>query len=44
MRIDGGRDGSDLPAPTLGQHTEAVLKELGYDEGEIGKLRGAKVI
>jgi crotonobetainyl-CoA:carnitine CoA-transferase CaiB-like acyl-CoA transferase len=44
VRIDGGRDGSDLPAPTLGQHTEAVLKELGYDDGEIGTLRGAKVI
>jgi crotonobetainyl-CoA:carnitine CoA-transferase CaiB-like acyl-CoA transferase len=44
VRIDGGRDGSDLPAPTLGQHTEAVLGELGYDAGEIGKLRSAKVV
>ena len=43
MRIDDGRDGSDLPAPTLGQHTEAVLKELGYDDNEIAKLRDAKV-
>lgn len=43
VRIDGGRDGSDLPAPTLGQHTEAVLKELGYDDGEIEKLKQAKV-
>lgn len=44
VRIDGGRDGSDLPAPTLGQHTEAVLAELGYDAAAIGSLRGAKVI
>jgi crotonobetainyl-CoA:carnitine CoA-transferase CaiB-like acyl-CoA transferase len=44
VRIDGGRDGSDLPAPTLGQHTGEVLLQLGYDEAEIGKLRAASVI
>ncbi len=44
VRIDGGRDGSDLPAPTLGQHTMTVLQELGYDEAEIVTLRAAKVI
>jgi len=41
VRIDGGRDGSDLPAPTLGQHTDEVLRELGYDEAAIGRLRTA---
>jgi crotonobetainyl-CoA:carnitine CoA-transferase CaiB-like acyl-CoA transferase len=44
VRIDGGRDGSDLAAPTLGQHTDEVLTELGYDTGEIAKLRAASVI
>ena len=44
VRIDGGRDGSDLPAPTLGQHTDEVLLDLGYDQSSIGKLRAASVI
>ena len=42
--IDGGRDEQALPAPTLGEHTDAVLTELGYDEAEIGKLRSELVI
>jgi formyl-CoA transferase len=44
VRIDDGRDGTDLPAPTLGQHTEEVLSELGYDADAIGELRAAGVI
>jgi formyl-CoA transferase len=44
VRIDGGRDGSDLPAPTLGEHTEQVLTELGYDNATIADMRNAKVI
>jgi crotonobetainyl-CoA:carnitine CoA-transferase CaiB-like acyl-CoA transferase len=43
-RIDGGRDGSNLPAPTLGQHTDAVLGELGYGAEEIEKLKETKAI
>jgi crotonobetainyl-CoA:carnitine CoA-transferase CaiB-like acyl-CoA transferase len=42
--IDGGREERALPAPTLGEHTEAVLAELGYDQAQIGKLRSASVI
>lgn len=42
--IDGARDERALPAPALGEHTEAVLAELGYDAGEIAKLRAAAVI
>jgi len=35
----------DVPAPpTLGQHTDAVLDELGYDVSRIAALRAAGVI
>jgi crotonobetainyl-CoA:carnitine CoA-transferase CaiB-like acyl-CoA transferase len=44
IHIDGGRDGSDLPAPTLGEHTEKILTELGYDGAAIAEMRNAKVI
>ena len=31
-------------APMLGEHTEEVLKELGYDESRIAELRDAGAI
>ena len=31
-------------APTLGEHTEAILRSLGYDEGAIADLRSKRVI
>jgi crotonobetainyl-CoA:carnitine CoA-transferase CaiB-like acyl-CoA transferase len=44
VRIDQERDGSDLAAPTLGEHTDMVLKELGYDDSDIARMRSSKVI
>jgi crotonobetainyl-CoA:carnitine CoA-transferase CaiB-like acyl-CoA transferase len=32
------------PPPDIGQHTEEVLKEFGYGDGEIAALRQAKAI
>ncbi len=32
------------PAPTLGQHTEEVLRELGYDATTIADLRARKIV
>ena len=34
----------DTPPPTLGQHTDAVLREIGCAEDEIAKLREAGTI
>jgi len=32
------------PAPELGEHTEALLRQIGYDAERIGRLRASKVI
>jgi formyl-CoA transferase len=32
------------PIPALGEHTEKILAELGYDTAEITKLRADEVI
>ena len=32
------------PGPTLGQHSEAVLKDLGYNDGEIAALKTSGAI
>jgi CoA:oxalate CoA-transferase len=31
-------------APIAGEHTEEILRELGYNKAQIGKLRQSKVI
>jgi crotonobetainyl-CoA:carnitine CoA-transferase CaiB-like acyl-CoA transferase len=42
--IDGERAERALPAPTLAEHTDAILAELGYDASAIAELRKASVI
>ena len=34
----------ESPGPSLGEHTDAVLREIGYDDARIAALRGAGVI
>jgi len=31
-------------APELGQHTDEILREAGYDAAEIERLRAGKVV
>jgi crotonobetainyl-CoA:carnitine CoA-transferase CaiB-like acyl-CoA transferase len=35
---------SCLPAPRLGQYTDAIPQELGYSEADINTLRAKKVV
>jgi crotonobetainyl-CoA:carnitine CoA-transferase CaiB-like acyl-CoA transferase len=42
--IDGTRAERALPAPMLGEHTDEILAELGYDRDKIAALRAASAI
>jgi formyl-CoA transferase len=42
--VSGGEAGAAMPPPRLGADTDAVLRELGYDDRAIAKLREAKAI
>jgi len=33
-----------LPAPLLGQHTDEVLREAGYDDSQIATLKARRVV
>lgn len=39
VRIDGKRLGIGSAPPSLGQHTNAVLRELGFDRGAVAAMR-----
>ena len=44
VRLDGERADSDLPPPSLGEHTADVLAALGIAPDEVERLRAAAVI
>ena len=44
LRFSRSQGGIDRAPPTLGQHTDAVLAELGYDETSRARLRASGVV
>ncbi|MCH6587687.1 MAG: CoA transferase [Proteobacteria bacterium] len=40
----GGAEAPANPAPGLGQHTDELLRDLGYDDAKLDRLRRAKAI
>jgi len=44
VALSGTPGGIVHRAPTLGEHTDAILAELGYDEAEILQLREQRVV
>ena len=44
IRISDCPERKHTPSPTFGQHTEEVLKELGYGSDKIQELRVKKII
>ena len=43
-KLSGTPGAIRTPAPKLGEHTEEVLRRIGYGDDEIARLRAAKVI
>ena len=44
FKIDGAAPKVDSPPPQLGEHTSALLSELGYSAEEISRLAEEKAI
>jgi crotonobetainyl-CoA:carnitine CoA-transferase CaiB-like acyl-CoA transferase len=43
-RINGAREPQQKMPPLLGEHTQAVLREFGYDEAALATLKEQKII
>jgi CoA:oxalate CoA-transferase len=44
FKLSGASPSAKSPPPQLGEHTEEILRQLGYSPGEINDLRNAKAI
>ncbi|MDO8533009.1 MAG: CoA transferase [Dehalococcoidia bacterium] len=44
LELDGIRGTLRRPAPTLGQHTDEVMAEMGFSPAEVKRMRAAKVV
>jgi formyl-CoA transferase len=44
IRLDGAPPAVDTPPPRLGEHTDAILSELGYDAEEIARLKAQRTV
>jgi crotonobetainyl-CoA:carnitine CoA-transferase CaiB-like acyl-CoA transferase len=44
FHIDGETKAAPLRAPTVGQHSEAVLRDAGYSADEIGRLKALGIL
>ena len=44
FEMDGVTKLAPGPAPAIGQHSEQVLRDAGYSDQEIAKLRALKVL